>query len=1414
MKRAVIVLVAVCLIIGTHLRAQNGFEVIHTFSGNQGRPVGGLMEGPDGRLYGTTEAGGQRGKGSVFVTDASGMNAEVLHEFAGVADGEAPLGRLLLASDGNFYGTTSAGGTFGFGTVFRMTPQGALSTVVAFDGGAQGRFPQSGLIEAGGVLYGTTLNGGTGLAGTVFSLTFAGELTSIPFDGAAQGGAPSGELFYNASDDMIYGTAQAGGASNAGTVFRVGADRVTLTAAASFDPAVNGRGPRGGLIKASDGYFYGTTPEDGNDGGVLGTIFRMSESGEISTVASFDGSNGAAPRGALREINGYLYGTARDGSPSGLGSVFRLPLAAVAEGTASIELVWPFGLIDGALPRGGVIQTSSGSIFGSTSSGGDGGFGTVFQITPDGALTTTSAFTGTAGATPSSQLLQASNGKFYGTTTGGGRLGLGTIYEVTPDGVMNTLVSFDGANGSAPSGRLVEVNGEIYGTTETGGFGDGNVFRLNPASGELTEVALFDSLAPVAPTGAIPRGGLTLASDGHLYGTTEFGPDGFSTVFKLTLTGELSTVASLGDYSTGGVVEGRDGALYGVTEMGGDFGVGSVYRLPLGGGEAMTFASFDGTNGDFPVGRPVVGEDGSLYGTTSFGGQLGAGAVYQVSPLGEVALVASFDGANGANPVDGLVFGADGKLYGTATFGGSSAVSPFGSGTMYRLNGGAIEVIHTFDGEASALPNSTPILASDGAFYGTSEGPLGGTIYRVAVEDEDPATLSVASSSAIYGGTASVSATIASSSGPVAGVEIAFTLNGAPVGAAITGGDGVATLAGVSVAGLDAGSYPGAIGASAASLGLEAIGDLTIGKARPNVSVAGGTFVYDGQPHAATATVTGVGGDVLAAVITYNGSAAAPVEPGTYAVLASYPGSTNYEPVSAGAVLTIQPPAPGVTGLIAAYGFNEGGGTIAADASGRGHYGTIKGANYVAGRFGRALRFDGYNDWVTVADNDELDLRNALTIEAWVNPDRLSYWRTVVIKERSESQAYALYASEDTPEPSGYVNISGDYKSVRGTALPIGTWSHVAVTYNGSMLRFYVNGVEVSQRAVTGRIVTGGGPLRIGGNSIWGEFFDGMIDEVRVYGVAISPEEIMRDMRTPIAHEAEAPVVRIVSPLNGDVVSGTPKIIVDASDNVAVASVQIEVDGKVAASLAHGPYATRLDAANGTHTIRAIARDTAGNMRVSESITVRVANKRVAAYRFNEGTGRAVTDASGMGNHGTTTPSGVARVLDAERGRVLQFNGAGGMVSVPDSSSLDLTTGITLEAWVKPTALSFWRTVVLKEGVDEQVYSIYANEEVSAPTGYVLVDGEYRSARSSKRLTLGAWTHVAMTFDGETLRFYVDGDEKGSRSVTGAAKVTDGQLSIGGNTIWGEWFRGSMDDVRIYDVAIGAAQIKADMNEQ
>jgi hypothetical protein len=218
---------------------------------------------------------------------------------------------------------------------------------------------------------------------------------------------------------------------------------------------------------------------------------------------------------------------------------------------------------------------------------------------------------------------------------------------------------------------------------------------------------------------------------------------------------------------------------------------------------------------------------------------------------------------------------------------------------------------------------------------------------------------------------------------------------------------------------------------------------------------------------------------------------------------------------------TSPPPSP-TAGLVAAYGFDAGSGTSAADASGKNNTGTLSGATWFAqGRYGRALSFDGVNDVVTVPDATSLDLTTAMTLEAWVRPTALSGYRTVLMKEVSGGLAYTLYAHDNAPKPAAYVRISGKTTSdaVGGTApLALNTWTHVAVTYDGATLRLYLNGTQVGSRAVTGSLVTSSNPLRIGGNSVWGEYFAGQIDEVRVYNRVLDAAAIRNDMATPVGN--------------------------------------------------------------------------------------------------------------------------------------------------------------------------------------------------------------------------------------------------------------------------------------------------------
>jgi len=206
-------------------------------------------------------------------------------------------------------------------------------------------------------------------------------------------------------------------------------------------------------------------------------------------------------------------------------------------------------------------------------------------------------------------------------------------------------------------------------------------------------------------------------------------------------------------------------------------------------------------------------------------------------------------------------------------------------------------------------------------------------------------------------------------------------------------------------------------------------------------------------------------------------------------------------------------------GLVAAYGFEDANGTTVADASGKGNNGTINGAVGIAtGHSGKALKFNGSSNWVTVNDSASLDLTTGMTLEAWVYPlSQSNGGNTVILKEASGAEVYALYSEEDANLPVSYIN-NGSYRDVTGpNRLPANTWTHLVATYDGSYQRLYVNGVQVAQKAQSGQIQQSSGVLRIGGNSVWGEYFDGYIDEVRIYNRALTATEVTTNMTTPVS---------------------------------------------------------------------------------------------------------------------------------------------------------------------------------------------------------------------------------------------------------------------------------------------------------
>ena len=299
-----------------------------------------------------------------------------------------------------------------------------------------------------------------------------------------------------------------------------------------------------------------------------------------------------------------------------------------------------------------------------------------------------------------------------------------------------------------------------------------------------------------------------------------------------------------------------------------------------------------------------------------------------------------------------------------------------------------------------------------------------------------------------------------------------------------------------------------------------------------------------------------------------------------------------------------------------------------------------------------------------------------------------------------------------------------------------------------------------------------------------------------------------------------APTSAITAPAAAATVSGAQTVSASASDNVAVAGVQFLLDGTaMGAEDTASPYSVSWDtttAGNGAHTLTAVARDTAGNSSSSPAVVVTVSNTLsaglVAAYAFEEASGASVTDSAGRGNTGTI--NGATRSASGKNGRALSFDGVNDFVSVPDATSLDLTTGMTLEAWVFPTAQgNSRRTAILKEAPASFVYALYAKENSNRPSAHVLVGGadlDVRGAQSS--VPLNVWTHLAATYDGATLRLFVNGVQSATRAVTGSMANSTGLLKIGGNAIWSEWFAGRIDDVRIYSRALSVPELQADMN--
>lgn len=385
---AVRMLVSILIVLGSAIASPaQTFKILLNFSGADGAtPINtSLVQGLDGNLYGTTDYGGAFGAGTVFKLTPGGT-LTTLYSFCqqrSCADGTNPAAGLALGVDGNFYGVTVEGGAGNQGSIFKITPNGVLATLHSFTG-VDGAFPETPLVQASdGAFYGTASAGantsacpGTnGGCGTVFKITSKGTFTLLHSFDLTDGATPQAALI-QAIDGNLYGTTFQGGAGGNGTVFRI-TPSGALTTLHSFN-GNDGVSPSGALLETAGGIFYGTTGFGGASG--YGTLFKVNSGGSLTTLHNFDLADGYIPTGVLvQALDGNLYGsTESGGAGGGLGTSFKVTPAGAL--TTLHTFCLKSMCSDGAYPSGGLVQATNGTFYGTTIAGGTNGDGTVFTL--------------------------------------------------------------------------------------------------------------------------------------------------------------------------------------------------------------------------------------------------------------------------------------------------------------------------------------------------------------------------------------------------------------------------------------------------------------------------------------------------------------------------------------------------------------------------------------------------------------------------------------------------------------------------------------------------------------------------------------------------------------------------------------------------------------------------------------------------------------------------------------------------------------------------------------------------------------------------------------------------------------------------------------------------------------------------
>ncbi len=811
---------------------------------------GGLVQGKDGNFYGTTFGGGSLGGGTIFKLTPQGQYTALVNFDPNGNNGSSPEDALLQGSDGNFYGTTYRGGSAYYGTVFKVTSEGKLTTLASFNNEINGAYPESGLVQGSdGNLYGTTSNGGAEVAGTIYKVTPQGVLTTLHNFGFGDGAFPNGPLI-QARDGNFYGTTSLGGLNGLGTVFKMTpAGRLTILV--NFD-GTNLADPCAPLIQGADGSFYGIT--DGGGTFNQGTIFKVTSTGIVTVLINFkDSGESYSTNPLVQAKDGSFYGTTAQGGRYNSGGLFRYNPATIVPVTfnsaATIPITTDSYVIEGSTldlklayaPTPGttltVVQNSSAEIAG------------TFDNLPDGGTITaqyqgkTYSFVATYEGGPSYNSLQLLV-ENSGTVTLGG---LSTVYTGAPQSATATTnppslaVNFTYDGSSTPP--------TATGTyTVVGTINDPNYAGIATGSLIITKA-----------TATVTLGSLTTTYNGAPQSATATTtPPGLDVNF--TYNGKATAPTNAGSYTVVGTVSDPNytGSATGTLVI-----APTTATITLGNLAATyTGGVVSATATTTPPGQPV-----------NFAYTQNGSAVRPIN-VGSYDVLATVDTTN---------------TTGTAT--GTLDISP-APATVTVANTTTAYTGKPIPATATTVPARLPLSFT---YNGSATAPTATGTYTVVA--------TVTNSNYTGSGTGTLTITP-----PVARVvlgDLAQTYTGSPLGVTVTTvpasleSSVTVTYNGSSTVPTNAGSYPVVATVNSPDYIGSATGTLVIAKAAGKVTLANLAATYSGNTIAATATTTPSG---LTVGLTYNGSSTAPTTAGTYTVVGTI-NDPNYTGTASGSLI-------------------------------------------------------------------------------------------------------------------------------------------------------------------------------------------------------------------------------------------------------------------------------------------------------------------------------------------------------------------------------------------------------------------------------------------------------------------------------------------------------------------------------